>query len=243
MKKPYNKLLSVIISILIFNACSFDEPVPDNLSQIVENKEAIAIKLSVDNKMVQEMNEKLYSSSNNSRVNEMLNESTVNWEWVLSIPSNDSSTIVASVEIISVEPTTTITNLVGIYQNDSLVDMYFQELEPSFEYLNELVDNAVTSIAKQQFLANFSGQLILRKLDGTLISERTVGSTTSAGRVLSGGIMLEEIVVTARKIDQAFCRCVDTYTWAYEDYNEWINNIIILLVGVPLERIVLLRLL
>jgi len=52
-----------------------------------------------------------------------------------------------------------------------------------------------------------------------------VGSTTSAGRVLSGGIMLQEVVVTARKIDQAFCRCTDTYTWAYEDYNEWINNI------------------
>jgi len=168
MKHTNFKLLSVIISILILNACSSDEPVPDNLSQIVENKETTAIQLSANNKMVQEMNEKLYSLPNNSRVNQMLNESTVNWEWVLSIPSNDSSTIVASVEIISVAPTTTITNLVGIYQHDSLVDMYFQELEPSFEYLNELVDNSFTSISKEQFLANFSGQLILRRLDGTL---------------------------------------------------------------------------
>jgi len=229
MKIIYFKLLLSIISIALLSACSSDEPVPDDLSQDIEgsliDKGITATQLLPSNPMVKDMNAKLYLSTNNSRVTQMLNESSLNWEWVLSIPINDSSTVISSVEIIPIYPTTTITNLVGIYQNDSLVDIYLQEFQPSNEYLTELVENSFISISKQQFLANFSGKLVQKELDGTIISEREVGTTSQSGRMLGDGIMLQEVVVSAKKVDYAFCRCTDTYTYAWEDYNDWISNV------------------
>ncbi|MFY0626017.1 MAG: hypothetical protein JXR07_06975 [Reichenbachiella sp.] len=193
--------------------------------ETLNNYQPVATQL--DNSVLHDLNNQLFNYHPNARTSQYIGTSTVNWDWVLSIPNQDSSVVIVSVEILPETFDGTIRNLVGVYEGDELIDTYFQELQPSDDYLSSLINSQLTSLTKFKYLENFSGRLILKNLNGEVFDEYALrNSDASAKSAITTYNLDDVVVVTAKKYDEEYCKCVDpeTYTWSYEDHSNYDNS-------------------